>query len=278
MAFERVNPDTLHATAGYHHVTITPAGRTAHLAGQCPVGLDGAVVAGGLDAQVDQVVANAVLAQQGDRCLDFIRKRGGCVDRDAQHRLQRGLGQFMLDAQIAAGFSECAVPLLVRDEALFGTGQLPKFAEDNFRTTDGRWLIPTAEVSLTNSVRERILDAAGRLLVRADGAALPLSVTAAAAVSAPGEADLPVTRITCGFEGEADLASVGELELEDTSAPGTVGWREVVAVGDEMTLATTDVPSTSISDRLTSGWWVMVTRGASLVVAVRSAPWTRVFA
>ena len=62
MAFERINPDTLHATAGYHHVTITPAGRTAHLAGQCPVGLDGTVVAGGLDAQVDQVAANALLA------------------------------------------------------------------------------------------------------------------------------------------------------------------------------------------------------------------------
>ena len=79
--------------------------------------------------------------------------------RGQMARLQRGLGQFMLDTQIAAGFTECAPPLLVRDEALFGTGQLPKFAEDNFRTTDGRWLIPTAEVSLTNSVREQILDA-----------------------------------------------------------------------------------------------------------------------
>src|SRR6478735_1485650 len=49
-------------------------------------------------------------------------------------------------------------PLLVRDEAVYGTGQLPKFADDLFRTTDGRWLIPTAEVSLTNSVREQILD------------------------------------------------------------------------------------------------------------------------
>jgi seryl-tRNA synthetase len=48
--------------------------------------------------------------------------------------------------------TECATPLLVRDQTLFGTGQLPKFAEDNlFQTTDGRWLIPTAEVSLTNS-------------------------------------------------------------------------------------------------------------------------------
>src|SRR5207253_7819969 len=50
-----------------------------------------------------------------------------------------------------------APPLMVRDEAVFGTGQLPKFAEDLFQTTDGRWLIPTAEVSLTNLVREKIL-------------------------------------------------------------------------------------------------------------------------
>jgi seryl-tRNA synthetase len=63
----------------------------------------------------------------------------------------------MLDRQTALGFTEVIPPLLVRDEAVFGTGQLPKFAEDLFRTTDGRWLIPTAEVSLTNMVREQIL-------------------------------------------------------------------------------------------------------------------------
>jgi seryl-tRNA synthetase len=75
----------------------------------------------------------------------------------------------MLDFQTGTnGYTECATPLMVRDEAVFGTGQLPKFAEDLFRTTDGRWLIPTAEVSLTNSVREQIL---------AD-AALPLRMTA----------------------------------------------------------------------------------------------------
>lgn len=74
-------------------------------------------------------------------------------------RLHRALGQYMLDRQIAAGWQETLVPLLVRDEAVFGTGQLPKFSEDLFRTTDGRWLIPTAEVSLTNLVREQILDA-----------------------------------------------------------------------------------------------------------------------
>jgi seryl-tRNA synthetase len=73
-------------------------------------------------------------------------------------RLQRALGQFMLDRLTRDhGFEEVAPPLLVRDEAVFGTGQLPKFAEDLFRTTDGRWLIPTAEVSLTNIVREKIL-------------------------------------------------------------------------------------------------------------------------
>jgi seryl-tRNA synthetase len=78
--------------------------------------------------------------------------------RGQMARLYRALGQFMLDYQTAQnGYTECAPPLLVREEALFGTGQLPKFAEDNFQTTDGRWLIPTAEVSLTNAVRESIL-------------------------------------------------------------------------------------------------------------------------
>jgi seryl-tRNA synthetase len=79
--------------------------------------------------------------------------------RGQMARLNRALGQFMLDYQTAQrGYTECATPYLVRQESLFGTGQLPKFAEDNFQTTDGRWLIPTAEVSLTNSVREQILD------------------------------------------------------------------------------------------------------------------------
>ena len=73
-------------------------------------------------------------------------------------RLERALGQFMLDLQTGEhGYTEVSPPLLVRDDALYGTGQLPKFAEDLFHTTDGRWLIPTAEVSLTNLVREQIL-------------------------------------------------------------------------------------------------------------------------
>ncbi len=73
-------------------------------------------------------------------------------------RLERALAQFMLDVQTQEhGYEEVWPPLLVRDDALFGTGQLPKFAEDLFRTTDDRWLIPTAEVPLTNLVREEIL-------------------------------------------------------------------------------------------------------------------------
>src|SRR6478735_5676462 len=78
--------------------------------------------------------------------------------RGQMARLHRALAQFMLDFQSGErGYTECAPPLLVRDEAVYGTGQLPKFADDLFRTTDGRWLIPTAEVSLTNSVREQII-------------------------------------------------------------------------------------------------------------------------
>ncbi|MGX7926338.1 serine--tRNA ligase [Tsuneonella sp. HG094] len=79
--------------------------------------------------------------------------------RGQMARLQRALAQFMLDVQTGDhGYTECATPLLVREEAMFGTGQLPKFAEDSFSTSDGRWLIPTSEVSLTNSVRERIIE------------------------------------------------------------------------------------------------------------------------
>ena len=74
-------------------------------------------------------------------------------------RLERAVAQFMLDHQTGVnGYTEHYVPFMVNDAAMYGTGQLPKFADDLFRTTDGRWLIPTAEVSLTNLVRETILD------------------------------------------------------------------------------------------------------------------------
>ena len=84
-------------------------------------------------------------------------------------RLNRALGQFMLDHQTAVnGYAECNTPVLVNDGAMYGTDKLPKFAEDSFRTTDGRWLIPTAEVSLTSSVAGKILD----------DATLPIRMTA----------------------------------------------------------------------------------------------------
>jgi seryl-tRNA synthetase len=74
-------------------------------------------------------------------------------------RLERALASFMLDLHTAEfGYTEVNPPALVRDEALFGTGQLPKFGEDQFRTTDGRWLIPTAEVPLTNLVAGEIVE------------------------------------------------------------------------------------------------------------------------
>ena len=84
-------------------------------------------------------------------------------------RLHRALGQFMLDVQTREhGYQECNPPVLVKDEAMYGTDKLPKFAEDSFRTTDDRWLIPTSEVSLTASVMGELLDES----------ALPIRLTA----------------------------------------------------------------------------------------------------
>jgi len=75
-------------------------------------------------------------------------------------RLERALGQWMIDLHTTEhGYEETAVPLLVNDVTAYGSNQLPKFAEDMFRTTDGRWLIPTAEVPLTNLVAGQILPA-----------------------------------------------------------------------------------------------------------------------
>ena len=75
-------------------------------------------------------------------------------------RLERALGQFMLDLHTGKehGYTEVNPPVLVRDDVMFGTAQLPKFADDQFRTTNDFWLIPTAEVPLTNLVREAIVE------------------------------------------------------------------------------------------------------------------------
>ena len=84
-------------------------------------------------------------------------------------RLHRALGQFMIDLHVNNhDLHEVITPVLVRDEAMFGTGQLPKFEEDSYKTTEGQWLIPTAEVTLTNMVSGEIVD----------GEMLPLRMTA----------------------------------------------------------------------------------------------------
>jgi seryl-tRNA synthetase len=74
-------------------------------------------------------------------------------------KLERALGQFMLDLHTEHhGYTEVYAPLMLRDEAMFGVGQLPKFKEDLFQVNSGHWLIPTAEAPLTNLVREQVLD------------------------------------------------------------------------------------------------------------------------
>ena len=103
---------------------------------------------------------------EGLRLMDFeiAAKLSGArfvVLKGALAKLERALAQFMLDIHTTEfGYSETYAPYMLRDEAMFGVGQLPKFAEDLFKTTSGHWLIPTAEASLTNLVREQVLDEA----------------------------------------------------------------------------------------------------------------------
>ena len=95
--------------------------------------------------------------------FDLAAKMSGArfvVLRGALARMERALASFMLDLHTGEnGYTEVLPPALVRDNAVYGTGQLPKFAEDLFHTDDGYWLIPTAEVPLTNLVSGEILDA-----------------------------------------------------------------------------------------------------------------------
>jgi len=85
----------------------------------------------------------------------FVLLRGGVA------RIHRALAQFMLDTHVTEhGLEETMTPVLVRDEAMYGTGQLPKFSEDSYQTTNGWWLIPTSEVTLTNTVAGEIVSEA----------------------------------------------------------------------------------------------------------------------
>lgn len=105
---------------------------------------------------------DAVGAKLGLMDFDGAAKLSGArfvVLKGQLARLQRAIGQFMLDLQTDEhGYTEMDPPLMVKDGAAFGTGQLPKFGEDLFKTSTGHWLIPTAEVPLTNLVGDEILD------------------------------------------------------------------------------------------------------------------------
>ncbi|WP_372619276.1 serine--tRNA ligase [Falsiroseomonas sp.] len=128
------------------------------------------------------------------------------VLKGALARLERALGQWMITLHTEEhGYTEATVPYLVNDATMYGTGQLPKFAEDLFRTTDGRWLIPTAEVPLTNFVAREILAEA----------ALPLRLTALTPCfrSEAGSAG----RDTRGMLRQHQFAKV---ELVSVTAPG----------------------------------------------------------
>jgi seryl-tRNA synthetase len=138
--------------------------------------------------------------------------------RGGMARLHRALGQFMLDKQTRdAGYTECNPPVLVRGEALFGTGQLPKFADDSFRTTDERWLIPTAEVSLTNAVRDQILDEAQ----------LPMRLTALT----------PCFRSEAGSAGRDTRGFIRQHQFEKVELVSIVRPEDSEAEHERMTLA-----------------------------------------
>ena len=178
-------------------------------------------------------------------------------------RLERALGQFMLDLHTREhGYEEHAVPLLVNEAAMYGTDKLPKFADQSFATTDGRWLIPTAEVPLTSLVAGEIV-AAGRLPIRLTALSACFRSEAGAAgrdtrgmlrqhqfqkvelvsVTAPDGSEAEHERMTRCAERVLDLLEIpyrrillcagdtgfGAARTYDLEAwlPGQAAWREV---------------------------------------------------
>jgi seryl-tRNA synthetase len=137
-------------------------------------------------------------------------------------RLERALGQFMLDLHTTEfGYTEISPPLLVRDEAAFGVGQLPKFAEDMFRTRDGYWLIPTAEVPLTNLVAGEILDES----------ALPLRYTAWT----------PCFRSEAGAAGKDTRGMIRQHQFEKVELVSVVRPDDSAAEHERMTACAEEV-------------------------------------
>ena len=159
--------------------------------------------------------------------MDFVRagKLSGSrfvVLRSALARLERALGQFMLDLHTTEfGYTEVSPPLLVRDEAAFGVGQLPKFAEDMFRTRDGYWLIPTAEVPLTNLVAGEILDES----------ALPLRYTAWT----------PCFRLEAGAAGKDTRGMIRQHQFEKVELVSVVRPDDSAAEHERMTACAEEV-------------------------------------
>ena len=134
-------------------------------------------------------------------------------------RLHRALAQFMLDLHVNAhGYTECNVPLLVNAESMRGTGQLPKFEDDLFNTTVGetrRYLIPTAEVSLTNLVRDEIVEDAG----------LPMWLTA----------HTPCFRAEAGSYGKDVRGMIRQHQFEKVELVAIARPEESYAVHEQMT-------------------------------------------
>ncbi len=242
--------------------------------------LDGAVPDGADES------ANVVLAEQGGArdfafdarqhfelgealgMMDFAiaAKLSGSrftVLRGPLARLERALGQFMIDLHTTEhGYAETAVPLLVNSTAAYGTGNLPKFEQDLFQTTDGRWLVPTAEVPLTNTVAGEILPekelpirlaalsdcfrseagAAGRdtrgmirqhqfrkvelvSITHPDASAAEHERMTACAETVLGRLGLPFRRVAL-CAGDVGFASARTFDLE-VWLPGQGAWREI---------------------------------------------------
>ena len=144
------------------------------------------------------------------------------VLKGALARMERALMQFMLDLHTEQnGYTEVNPPLLVRDDAMFGTAQLPKFRDDQFRAADDFWLIPTAEVSLTNLVREQILDES----------ALPLRVTAGT----------PCFRLEAGSAGRDTRGMIRQHQFTKVELVSITKPEESLAEHDRMTKCAEEV-------------------------------------
>lgn len=144
------------------------------------------------------------------------------VLKGALARLERAIAQLMLDTHTGEnGYTEMNVPLLVKPEALYGTGQLPKFEEDLFKTTNGMYLISTSEVSLTNLVADRIVDASE----------LPMRVTAFT----------PCFRSEAGAAGKDTKGMIRNHQFEKVELVSIVAPEESEAELERMTKCATGI-------------------------------------